>query len=183
MAVSHTYIGGLKERWNNMWHRFWDNYEVDWVDLDTLGSVDKVMPMWQIPVNKNAPYTPEKIRPAIPYEEEPNVTNPCKVEDLNEGESNITTSITDKEVVVFHNNTGPMCLEMINFFKENNIEYVEHLTTDTDFGTQLNAYKGNISKSEGVSDSYGYYPIIFVGGRAFSGFNEEIGEEILKILE
>jgi len=28
-----------------MWHRFWDNYEVDWVDLDTLGSVDKVMPM------------------------------------------------------------------------------------------------------------------------------------------
>ncbi len=71
MAVSHTYIGGLKERWNNMWHRFWDNYEVDWVDLDTLGSVDKVMPMWQIPVNKNAPYTPEKIRPAIPYEEEP----------------------------------------------------------------------------------------------------------------
>ncbi|HOV34929.1 MAG TPA: polysaccharide deacetylase family protein, partial [Candidatus Dojkabacteria bacterium] len=142
MAVSHTYIGGLKERWNNMWHRFWDNYEVDWVDLDTLGSVDKVMPMWQIPVNKNAPYTPEKIRPAIPYEEEPNVTNPCKVEDLNEGESNITTSITDKEVVVFHNNTGPMCLEMINFFKKNNIEYIEHLTTDTDFGTQLNAYKG-----------------------------------------
>ncbi len=183
MAVSHTYIGGLKERWNNMWHRFWDNYKVDWVDLDTLGSVDKVMPMWQIPVNKNAPYTPEKIRPAIPYEEEPNVTNPCKVEDLNEGESNITTSITDKEVVVFHNNTGPMCLEMINFFKKNNIEYIEHLTTDTDFGTQLNAYKGNVSKSEGVSDSYGYYPIIFVGGRAFSGFNEEIGEEILKILE
>jgi len=72
---------------------------------------------------------------------------------------------------------------MINFFKKNNIEYVEHLTTDTDFGTQLNAYKGNVSKSEGVSDSYDYYPIIFVGGRAFSGFNEEIGEEILKILE
>ena len=183
MAVSHTYIGGLKERWNNMWHRFWDNYKVDWVDLDTLGSVDKVMPMWQIPVNKNTPYTPEKIRPAIPYEEEPNVTNPCKVEDLNEGESNITTSITDKEVVVFHNNTGSMCLEMVNFFKENNIEYIEHLTTDTDFGTQLNAYKGNVSKSEGISDSYDYYPIIFVGGRAFSGFNEEIGEEILKILE
>ena len=151
-------------------------------DLDTLGSVDKEMPMWQIPVNKNAPYTPEKIRPAISYEEEENVTNPCKVEDINEGDSGIAES-SNNGVVVFHNGTGPMCLEMEEFFKENNIEYEEHLTTDTDFGTQLNAYKGDISKSEGTSESFGYYPIIFIGEKAYSGFNEEIGEEILKILE
>ena len=182
MAVSHTYIGGYKERWNDMWHRFWENYEVDWVDLDTLGSVDREMPMWQIPVNKNAPYTPEKIRPAIPYEEEENVTNPCKVEDLNEGESGILESKSN-DVVVFHNGTGPMCIEMEEFFQENNIEYEEHLTTDTDFGTQLNACKGNISESEGISDSYGYYPIIFIGNKAYSGFNEEIGDEILGTLE
>lgn len=182
MAVSHTYIGGYKERWNDMWHRLWDNYEVDWVDLDTLGSVDKEMPMWQIPVNKNAPYTPEKIRPAISYEEEENVTNPCKVEDLHEGESGILESKSN-EVVVFHNGTGSMCVEMKEFFREKNIEYEEHLTTDTDFGTQLNAYKGDISKSEGISESYGYYPIIFVGGRAYSGFSEEIGGEILGMLE
>jgi hypothetical protein len=31
----------------------------------------------------------------------------------------------------------------------NNIEYIKHLTTDTDFETQLNAYKGNVSKSKG----------------------------------
>lgn len=182
MAVSHTYIGGKKERWNDMWHRFWENYEVDWVDLDTLGSVDREMPMWQIPVNKNAPYTPEKIRPAIPYEEEENVTNPCKVEDLHEGESGILESKSN-EVVVFHNGTGPMCVEMKEFFQENNIEYEEHLTTDTDFGTQLNAYKGDISKSEGISESYGYYPFIFVEGKAYSGFSEEIGGEILGMLE
>ncbi len=181
MAVSHTYIGGYKERWNDMWHGFWDNYEVDWVDLDTLGTVDKVMPMWQIPVNKNAPYTPEKIRPVISYEEETNVTNPCKVEELNEGDSGVVES-SDSSVVVFHNNTGPMCLELLDFLRNNDIEYEEHLTTDTDFGTQLNAYKGNNSESEGISESYGYYPIVFVGGRAFSGFNEEIGEEILGIL-
>jgi hypothetical protein len=182
MAVSHTYIGGYKERWNDMWHRFWDNYEVDWVDLDTLGSVDKEMPMWQIPVNKNAPYTPEKIRPAVSYEDETNVTNPCQVEDLNNGDSGITKS-TDNNVVVFHNGTGPMCVEMEEFFQENNIEYEEHLITDTDFGTQLNSYKGGISNSEGISDSYGYYPIIFIRGKAYSGFNEEIGGEILKMLE
>ena len=182
IAVSHTYIGGYKKRWNDMWHRFWDNYNVNWVDLDTLGTVDKIMPMWQIPINKNAPYTPEKIRPAIPYEEEENVINPCKVEDLNEGESGIIES-NDKSVVIFHNNAGAMCLELLDFLKENNIEYEEHLTTDTDFGTQLNAYKGRIAVSKGVSDNYGYYPIIFVNGTAFSGFNKEIGEEILKLLK
>ncbi len=182
MAVSHTYIGGYKERWNDMWHRLWENYEVDWVDLDTFGTVDKEMPMWQIPVNKNAPYTPEKIRPAISYEEEENVTNPCKVEDLIEGDSGITNT-ADTTVVVFHNGTGPMCLEMEEFFEKNNIKYEEHLNTDTDFGTQLNAYKGSISKSEGISDTYGYYPIIFVGGEAYSGFNKEIGDEILGMLE
>ncbi len=182
MAVSHTYIGGYKERWNSMWHRFWDNYEVDWVDLDTFGSVDKEMPMWQIPVNKNAPYTPEKIRPIIPYEEEENVINPCKVEDLNEGDS-VSVQGNNSGVVIFHNNAGDMCLELLDFLKENNIDYEEHLITDTDFGTQLNAYKGSISRSEGVSDNYGYYPIIFVEGRAFSGFNEEIKKELLEILK
>lgn len=82
VGVSHTYIGGYKERWHNMWIDFWDNNEIDWVDLDTFSSVDKELPMWQIPINKNAPYTPEKIRPLIPYEEEKNVENPCAVEEL-----------------------------------------------------------------------------------------------------
>ena len=163
IGVSHTYIGGYKERWNDMWHNFWDNYDVEWVDLDTLGSVDKIMPMWQIPVNKNAPYTPEKIRPAVAYEDEVNVPNPCLVVDLNEGSSSLEIEQGDGDIVVFHNNAGPMCLEMLSFFDEFDIEYEEHLTTDTDFGTQLNASKGDISESEGVSNSYGYYPIIFIG--------------------
>lgn len=180
MAVSHTYIGGYKERWNEMWHRMWDNYDVDWVDLDTLGTVDKELPMWQIPVNKNAPYTPEKIRPKFDYEDEENVINPCKVEDLNE-ESTYVPQDDPRRIVIFHNGTGPMCLDLLAFLKENNIDYEEHLNTDTDFVSQLNSYKkGN---SEGVSDSYGYYPIIFIGDKAFSGFNEEIEGSIRRILE
>lgn len=82
VGVSHTYIGGYKKRWNDMWHEFWDSNEISWVSLDELAEVDKNMPMWQIPINKNAPYTPEKIRPVIPYEEEENVNNPCSVEEL-----------------------------------------------------------------------------------------------------
>lgn len=180
MAVSHTYIGGYKERWNEMWHRMWDNYNVDWVDLDTLGTVDKELPMWQIPVNKNAPYTPEKIRPKLDYEDEENVINPCKVEDLNE-ESTYVPQDNSRRIVIFHNGTGPMCLDLLAFLKKNKIDYEEHLNTDTDFVSQLNSYKkGN---SEGVSDSYGYYPIIFIGDKAFSGFNKEIEGSIREILE
>ena len=180
MATSHTYIGGFKERWNDMWHRLWDNYDVEWVDLDTLGSVDKTMPTWQIPVNKNAPYTPEKIRPKLEFQDEANVMNPCKVEDLNEDSTYIPKEKSNR-VVVFHNGSGNMCLDMLAFFKEHKIQYEEHLTTDTDFISQLNSYKKG--ESEGVSDSYGYYPIIFIGDRAFSGFNKEIGDEIKKTLE
>lgn len=180
MATSHTYIGGFKERWNDMWHRLWDNYDVEWVDLDTLGSVDKTMPTWQIPVNKNAPYTPEKIRPKLEFQDEANVMNPCKVEDLNEDSTYIPKEKSNR-VVVFHNGSGNMCLDLLAFFKEYDIEYEEHKTTDTDFISQLNSYKKG--KSEGVSDSYGYYPIIFIGDRAFSGFNKEIGDEIKKTLE
>ena len=69
-----------------------------------------------------------------------------------------------------------MCLDLLAYLRENNIEYEEHKTTDTDFVSQLNSYKKG--KSEGVSDSYGYYPIIFIGDRAFSGFNENIKNEI-----
>jgi hypothetical protein len=182
MGVSHTYIGGYKERWNAMWHKFWDSYDVDWVDLDTIGSIDKTMPIWQIPINRNAPYTPEKIRPEIAYELEENITNPCKVEDLNEGES-IITKEEEIQITVFHNNSDPMSLELIDFLGENDVEYEQHLTTDTDFVSQLNSYKASNSASEGISNSYEHYPIIFINKRAFSGFNKDIGDELLLILE
>lgn len=182
IGVSHTYIGGQKERWNNMWHNFWDNYTVDWVDLDTLGTVDKVMPMWQIPVNKNAPYTPEKIRPAIPYDEEEDVINPCQVDDLNSSSEENGSDINENEVVMFHNNTGPMCLEALNFFKDNDIEYTEYLNTEADFNAELQRYKTTVGKSEGVSDTFGYYPIVFYKGRAFSGFNDDIEQSLRELL-
>ena len=37
----------------------------------------------------------------------------------------------------------------------------------------------DIFKSEGVSDDFSHYPIIFVGDKAYSGFNEEIKQKIL----
>jgi hypothetical protein len=184
IGTSHTYIGGYKARWNDMWHKFWDNYDIDWVDLDTLGTVDKVMPMWQIPINKNAPYTPEKIRPAIPYDEEENVINPCQVEDLSDTTSDSTSAETNEnDVVIFHNNTGPMCLEALEFFSTNNITYKEYLTTEANFYASLNNYKNLSPTSEGVSSDYGYYPFIFVKGKSFSGFNDEVEASILELIK
>lgn len=184
IGVSHTNIGGQKERWNTMWHNFWDNYDVDWVDLNTLGTVDKEMPMWQIPINMNAPYTPEKIRPAVAYEDEEDVVNPCKVDELVQGTQATTeeSRVADDKIVVFHNNVGTMCKEMKAFFKENKIEYEEHLTTEPDFTELFNSYKSKFEQSEGVSSTFGYYPFIFIEEKVFSGFNSHIGSDILVIL-
>lgn len=87
------------------------------------------------------------------------------------------------EIVMYHNGTGPMCLEAIEFFEENEIAYEEHLTTDENFRTlldeRISEYGG---VSEGVSESFGYYPMIFVGGRAFSGFDDGVELELRDIL-
>ena len=91
---------------------------------------------------------------------------------------------SETRVVMFHNGTGPMCIDAIDFFKKEGIEYEEHLTTDSDFSELLSTYESQFNgESEGVSTSFGYYPIIFVRDRAFSGFDEEIGAEIMSLLD
>lgn len=76
--VSHTRIGGYLKPWMNMWTDFWDNTKINWVNLDELmAEPDWTLPSWQLPINKNAPYTPEKIRPLVPYEQEEKIQNPC----------------------------------------------------------------------------------------------------------
>lgn len=42
----------------------------------------------------------------------------------------------------------------------------------------LDRYRAQIAQSEGVSESYKYFPIIFVGDRAFSGFDGQVREAI-----
>jgi hypothetical protein len=75
-----------------------------------------------------------------------------------------------------------MCLEALQFFEQNNIEYIEYLTTDEDFNDKLELYVEEYNNvSEGVSTSFGYYPMIFFKDRAFSGFNSEIGDILLSM--
>jgi len=180
--VSHTYLGGHKERWFDVYMNFFDTTDIEWLDLDEFGEVDTYASIDEIPDNREVQYTTPK--PSVPLDEESNVDNPCAIEPLEEEgdtEEEDVSNTEEEAVVMFHNGVGSMCLDAIDFFEENNIEYTEYLTTDSNFNTLLNEYRDTSNGvSEGVSTSFGYYPMIFIGDRAFSGFSEEIGEEILE---
>jgi hypothetical protein len=177
--VSHTYIGGAKARWNEVYIDMFDNLDVDWVTLDEFGKVDIFDDFENIPDNREVQYTTPK--PEIPLDEEIGVDNPCAVVEVEEEQSQSTDVETD-QLVIFHNGRGSMCLDAIDFLEENDIEYTEYLTTDENFSEMLSMYKEEYgSKSEGVSTNYGYYPMIFYKDRAFSGFNEDIEDSILNL--
>jgi len=179
--VSHANLGGIKSRWNEMWLDFFDNNDINWQSLDEFASADIVLPMWRIPRNQNAPYTPET-RPLVPYDEEENVENPCRIEELPGSSAlpNLTINKADGKIVMFHNSKGQMCIEAMAFLKEIDYPSEQTLNSQEGFSDQLNLFKQDFDKSEGVSENFGYYPIIFINNRVFSGFNHEIKTELLK---
>jgi hypothetical protein len=78
--TSHTYIGGNLKQWNDMWFEFWNKSHINWVSLDEfMEKPDWEIPLWQIPINQNNPYTAEKVHPLISYDEEEKVNNLCAV--------------------------------------------------------------------------------------------------------
>lgn len=181
--VSHTYIGGVKKSWNDVYLKFFDEADVQWLNLDEFGKVDLYMPFSEIPINREVKY--ETPHPVVPLDQEENISNPCSVEDITERLSISNSSggkLENNAVVIFHNNKGSMCLEALKFFKDNNIEYIQHLDTDTDYTNILSLYRSKVTTSKGYSTTFGYFPMIFIGDIAYSGFNKDIGEEILDIL-
>jgi len=187
--VSHTNIGGYLENWMDMWISYWDENEVEWISLNNMmESTDYTMPFYKIPQNRNAPYTPKMLEHVESDENiEGNIVdNPCAIEDLPkvEGESNIETdNYVGEKLVMFHNGTGSMCLEALEFIEEIDYTVEEHLNTESDFWEKLNELQDIYGSSEGVSTSFGYYPIIFIQDKAYSGFNEDIQNEIQDLIE
>ncbi len=178
--VSHTYLGGLKQSWNDVYLKFMDEPNIEWLDLDTFGQVDITLPFQNIPDNREVLY--ETPHPSTPLEEEENVSNPCAVEDITEKVS-IDVTLEDNEIVVFHNGTGPMCIEALEYFDNMGYEYTEYLNSEEDFYATLDSYQGNFEESEGVSQTFGFYPIMFVEDRAFSGYDDDVKDEIDKLME
>ena len=190
--VSHTNIGGYLKPWMDMWTYFWDTTtdRIEWVGLDEfMEESDWTLPLWQIPVNKNNPYTPEKIRPAVSYDDIEKIHNPCLVKDIGNPEREEISyeekekfSVGDK-MVIFHNGAGEMCLEMIDFLKTIDYEVEEHLDKEETFYEDLSFFQEQFASSEGIHPLFGYYPMIFIKNRAFSGFNESIQNELLKEIQ
>jgi len=105
-----------------------------------------------------------------------------KYSEIKENESSKIKESSDGKIRMFHNGKGPMCLEALEFFKTIDYPLEQHLNYEPDFRELLNEEKASFEKSEGVSESFGYYPIIFFKDKAYSGFNEEIGESIKRDL-
>ncbi|MBD3209903.1 hypothetical protein GF318_00820 [Candidatus Micrarchaeota archaeon] len=178
--VSHTRIGGLLRPWNDMWLEFWDTTDVEWVGLDEfMENPDWRMPLWQLPINKNAPYTAEKIRPLTPYEEEEKVQNPCAAPGIG-SDGNASAQYVGDRIVMYHNGQGEMCLEAMDFLETVNYTVETHLENETGFESELNSLIDAYGESKGKSSSYGYYPIIFVKNKSYSGFGDQIKNEILE---
>lgn len=177
--VSHTYIGGLKQSWNDVYVKLFDSNEVNWLTLDEFGEVDVELPFADIPVNKEVQY--ETPHPLVPLDQESDVQNPCSMTDI-ELSDKPALRMENNEIIIFHNGVGTMCIEALAFFEEKGYEYTQYLDKDDDFNSKLSEYRSTFTSSEGFSDKFGYYPIIFVEGRAFSGFNADVQSAIESIM-
>jgi len=166
ILVSHVYIGGTRAGWWDAYQFALDSEKVVWRDFDVwVTRVDEqVVPYDQIPYNTEVKYIEPK--PAVPLDEIeliPDLKN-------------------EEKIIFFHNGRGQMCLDFLEFLRGVDYPIEEHLTDEADFYQNLENYRRPFDRSEGASEEFGYFPIIFVSDRVFSGFDEAIGEEILQII-
>ncbi|MDV7143164.1 polysaccharide deacetylase family protein [Tropicimonas sp. TH_r6] len=165
ILVSHPHIGGTKVGYWNVyaaalseqaftWRRF-----DDWLDHVSV----EVRPYAEIPENREVKYL--EPTPAVPLDQ---------LADLPE---------VGEKLVIFHNGLGPMCLEAKAFLEAIDYPVEEHLDSEKNFQGLLDGYLARYPESEGVSEAFGYYPIIFLKGRAFSGFDATVQAAIGQALE
>ena len=90
-------------------------------------------------------------------------------------------------LLIFHNNSGPMCVAALDWLETAKSEYPtlvieEHLTYEAGEVELLAELEAQFQTSRGVSTSFEYLPIVFYGEQAFSGFNDEIAEALQELL-
>ncbi|MCD4740055.1 hypothetical protein K8R43_02565 [archaeon] len=143
--------------------------------------------------NKSQDESPEQ-NESLPEQNETNLSNPCgeKGQPCCESECkegleciNDTCSLV---LVMFHNDAGPMCLEQLAFLEEIREEHPylvveEYYTFEEGTYDLLSEMKMGFNQSEGVSTTFGYLPTTFIGGRAFSGFNEHVKDSLKELAE
>jgi hypothetical protein len=160
ILVSHPHIGGAKAGYWEVYEEALASEAFTWRAFeDFLANVAVVTrPYAEIPENREVEYLEPK--PVVPLEQ---------LADLPE---------VGSKIVMFHNGVGPMCKEAEAFLDRLNYPVEEHLSTEKNFLTLLDRHRVQFPTSEGVSDAYEYFPIIFLKDRAFSGFDEEVRRAI-----
>lgn len=96
--------------------------------------------------------------------------------------------IEENTLLIFHNNTGPMCVEALEWLDEMatthpDLEIVEKLVFLQADLAYLYELEDEYGQSQGMSSSFGYLPIIFFGEHAFSGFNGNVQADLEQVLE
>lgn len=164
ILVSHPHIGGTKKVYWEVYEDALNTEKASWRTFEDFmdNITTKSMPYDQIPVNTEVKYLEPD--PVVPLEE---------LEDLPNAED---------KIVMFHNGTGPMCKEAEEFLESIDYPVKEYLDSEDNFQTLLESYKSEFDSSEGVSEDFGYYPIIFIEDKAFSGFDDSIKKEIENIV-
>ncbi len=88
-------------------------------------------------------------------------------------------------LVIFHNDTGPMCLEALDWLaaEHPDLPVEEYLTTDPANLAILEQWKDAYGESRGVSSTFSLLPIIFFGGEAFSGFDQDVQQSLAALID
>ena len=89
---------------------------------------------------------------------------------------------TKDKMIIFHNGSGPMCRNFLNFAETINYPLEEHLFGENGFWEDLDKFTDDFNYSEGLSNSFSYLPIIFIRNKAFSGFDQTIEKELIDII-
>jgi hypothetical protein len=160
ILVSHPHIGGTKVGYWEVYEEALASEAFTWRTFeDFMANVTVVTrPYAEIPENRELEYLEPK--PAVPLEQ---------LADLPE---------VGSKIVMFHNGIGPMCKEAEAFLDGLDYPVEEHLSDEKNFLALLDRYRLKFPETEGVSDSYEYFPIIFIKDRAFSGFDEDVRRAI-----
>ena len=78
------------------------------------------------------------------------------------------------KLVMFHNGQGPMCRDAARLVAGLVYPIEEHLVGERDFLPMMESYRARFPAGEGVSDRFELFTLVFIEGRAFSGFDETV---------
>lgn len=161
ILVSHPHIGGTKEGYWQVYEAALSHSALSWRPFDEwIAAITELpMPFAAIPDNRELDYL--EPTPAVPLAELADLPG------------------VGRKLVIFHNGAGPMCQDAVDFIATLDFPVEEHLLGERDFIALMTTHMRGHPGSEGVSDSFGLFPIIFLGERAFSGFDADVAQALL----